>query len=274
MARYIPKEFKDNPNVSQESLLKELFTLLAGLFGIILGVYIILGLMVDAAVSRMPEKVERDLNKLFTNRYKKEQTKDEEKVQKLLDTLVKELPASDRNYSVYIIDNPDFNAFAVPGGNIIILSGLFKQLDSEDELSFVFAHELGHFAHQDHLKALGRGLVLLVISSTLLGDNSSTSNFLKNSLTNTEMKFSQKQETNADLFAIDLLNKKYGHVGGAVKFMDKLEQKEKIPPFFYFFTTHPHPKKRIKVINEKIKKEKYLIKDTRPLEGFFKGFHS
>jgi predicted Zn-dependent protease len=81
-----------------------------------------------------------------------------------------------------------------------------------------------------------------------------------------EMKFSQKQEKDADLFALNLLYQKYNHVSGAIEFLEKIEGKRKVPKFFYFFATHPHPKNRIKVLKEKIAKENYPANEAIPLD--------
>lgn len=55
--------------------------------------------------------------------------------------------ASDRNDLIYrftVLDSPEVNAFALPGGYIYINRGLLAYLDSEAELAAVLAHEIGH----------------------------------------------------------------------------------------------------------------------------------
>ena len=44
------------------------------------------------------------------------------------------------------------NAVALPGGNIVVFAGLLKEIKSENELAMILGHELGHFAHRDHLR--------------------------------------------------------------------------------------------------------------------------
>jgi Zn-dependent protease with chaperone function len=147
----------------------------------------------------------------------------------------------------------------LPGNNIIITTALIEGLESENELAFVLAHELGHFANRDHLRGLGRGLVLLTISTILFGADSSVSQVLENSLQNVEMKFSQNQEKKADLFALRLLNERYGHVGGAIDFFEKLKKKEKGGRFLYFFATHPHSLERIRYLKQEIAARGYWV---------------
>ena len=271
--RYTPKELKDNPNVSSTSPVKELFTLLAGILVIILTIYIVLGFMVNIIAPRLPEKIEQDLGKLYTRIYRDKKTEPalEKEIQNLLNNLVAEMPPSKKAYKVHLIEDAYVNAVALPGDNIVIFSGLLKEIESENELSFVLAHELGHFTHRDHLKAMGRQLVLFVFSSLLLGQDSHVSNFLANSLTKVEMRFSQTQEKNADLFALELLNETYGHIGGIIEFIERIRDKEKLPQFTYLFATHPHPEIRIGMVYEKMQQEGYLIKETIPLVNAFKN---
>ena len=75
-------------------------------------------------------------------------------------------PISNRPFHVYVTEVDDINAIALPGSNIIVFSGLLQNIQSENELVMVLGHELGHYAHKDHLRGLGRGLgISLVITS-------------------------------------------------------------------------------------------------------------
>ena len=47
-------------------------------------------------------------------------------------------------YRFTILDSPDINAFALPGGYIYINRGLMSYLSSEEELAAVLGHEIGH----------------------------------------------------------------------------------------------------------------------------------
>jgi predicted Zn-dependent protease len=51
---------------------------------------------------------------------------------------------SNLNYQFTVLDSPDVNAFALPGGYIYITRGLMAYLNSESELAAVLGHEVGH----------------------------------------------------------------------------------------------------------------------------------
>jgi len=271
--QYRAKEIKNNPNISPKSPLKELFSLLLSLLLIVLVIYIVLGFAVDIIAPRMPLRIENRLGKFYEGMYaKREINQDAETyLQELLNSFNQHIDTK-RQFQVFIVENKMFNALALPGGKILVFSGLLKEIKNENELAFVLAHELGHFYNKDHLRALGRNIVFFVISSVFFGQDNTLQDFLGNSLANTEMKFSQAQEQAADMFALNLLYKKYNHVGGAVSFFDFMKEKEKIPKFFYFFSSHPHPKNRIKALNEKIQKNSYPVGECLLLNSSMASF--
>ncbi len=59
-----------------------------------------------------------------------------------------------------VIDSDDINAFAAPGGYILVTKGLYKKLHNEAELAGVLAHEIGHVIKQHHLKILKQGQLI------------------------------------------------------------------------------------------------------------------
>ena len=52
--------------------------------------------------------------------------------------------AKNLNYRFEIVDSPDFNAFALPGGFVYVHRGLLERVNSTDELASVLGHEIGH----------------------------------------------------------------------------------------------------------------------------------
>jgi len=53
-----------------------------------------------------------------------------------------------------VLDAPQVNAFAVPGGTIFVTRGLLQRMQSESELAGVLAHEIAHVLQKHHLKAI------------------------------------------------------------------------------------------------------------------------
>jgi predicted Zn-dependent protease len=72
--------------------------------------------------------------------------------------LVAALSASPYRFHFDIVDQGEPNAFASPGGYVYVSRGLLAQLNSEDELAGVLAHEISHVTQRHHAKQVGRSV--------------------------------------------------------------------------------------------------------------------
>ena len=78
-----------------------------------------------------------------------------------------------------VLEAPQLNAFATPGGHIFITRGLFERMRSEAELAGVLAHEIAHVLKKHHLKAIQKGAQLELAGtavSTLARQDRNTAN--------------------------------------------------------------------------------------------------
>lgn len=258
-----------NPDVSNRQLL-----ILAGIFGsFIIGMIVIFWLLLNSLINLIPPEFEQQLGILIVPFYEEKAlpSPTQDTLNQLLDRLETNLDSSQvqthkRNYEIFYLPEPTVNAIAIPGDKIIIYEGLLKEMDSENELMMVLGHELGHFDHRDHLRSLGRSLLFKIILNYLFGDFSSVSTIVEN-LGNAQ--FSQTQETKADEFGLNLLNKTYGQVAGATDFFVKLSAKEN--QNWSFFNTHPSPQKRVQQLEKLIKKQGYSMGKKSPLPQELEG---
>jgi len=81
-----------------------------------------------------------------------------------------------------VLDAPQLNAFAVPGGTIFITRGLLERMQSEAELAGVLGHEIVHVVKKHHLKAIQKGAM-----SALAGDALSIAVQNKNAAANEKL---------------------------------------------------------------------------------------
>ena len=271
--KYTARLPKNNVNVTPASPLKDFFVLLSAAVGIIVGIYLFLGLAVDFIVPRLSPEIEQKLGGAFLNSMAAPSASPEKTktVQILLDKLLEQSTELPYKLTVHLHDSPVVNAVALPGGNIIVFSGLLEKMGSENELAFVLAHEIGHYANRDHLRGLGRALVFMLISSTLFGPDSSIGNLLVQSLNITEMGFSRSQESHADEFALEVLNRCYGHVGGAADFFKKLSSGKKAHRMKHYFSTHPENLKRIAHLISYSRSKGFTEKSLRKLSSTITG---
>lgn len=157
-----------------------------------------------------------------------------------------------------VFEDSQLNAFAFPGGWILVSRGLSDKVKTETGLAFVLGHELGHFFYRDHLRGLGRGMGMALLGS-LLGF-SDTSYFAPKIIeTLVARSHSREQESRADAFALKLLAQVYPDLSGAEEFFKvALEEANPVSKNWpTLFSTHPHPEERrteiLRLIREKTK---------------------
>lgn len=62
----------------------------------------------------------------------------------------------DLKWTFGVLDDPGYNAFAAPGGYIVVTKGLVDRVADEAELAGILAHEITHVTSRHHLKAMNK----------------------------------------------------------------------------------------------------------------------
>ena len=71
---------------------------------------------------------------------------------------------------LFVLDHPMVNAFALPGGNIVLFRGLLQEAGSAEEVAGVLGHEIGHVANRDPTRMALRSAGSIGVLGLLLGD--------------------------------------------------------------------------------------------------------
>ncbi len=105
---------------------------------------------------------------------------------------------------VIVVDSPVINAVTLPGGAVVVYTGLIRRMESAEEMAAVVAHELGHVANRDPLTLLTRQIGLSVLANILTGGQGET--VAQNALqTLVNMHYTREAEDRADAFALEIL---------------------------------------------------------------------
>ena len=168
-----------------------------------------------------------------------------------------EMPETFGGYHFLALDSEDINAFAAPGGLIVVTRGLLRCCRNEDALAAVLAHEIGHVQCRHGIKAINTsrwtGAVTTVATEAgkSLGgkDLAEATRALEGSVSDiaqTMMNsgYGRAAERQADLAAVAIL-RNTGYNPAAL--IDMLQvMKAKLKPGGHDFTkTHPDPQERI-----------------------------
>nr|WP_319397221.1 M48 family metallopeptidase [uncultured Desulfobacter sp.] len=264
---YKPVLPRTNNNISSDSPVKEALVLLSGVVAFFLIAYGVLGIFVDWAVTRISPEMEA---KIFSRLQipSKMLPDGNQPGQALIQQLTDELrQCCDVEYpvKVLIVPSDTANAVALAGGTIVVFSGIFDKVRSQNGIAFVMAHELGHFKQRDHLRGMGRGIVLTALSALLTGSGSNITQLAAPGVHLTQARYSRQREAMADARALDTLVCHYGHAGGATEFFKAMEAEHDPGRFNAYFSSHPEGEARIAALEKKIEDRHFDIRDVEPL---------
>ena len=245
--RFVAKQPKEGINVSDTHPLVEAGVLIAGLSAIFVIIALVLIFMVELALYFVSTE---DEARLFSDWLPMDLitvAPDDEKlyqIQLLVDRLSQHWPDSLYEFRVEIDDSEVANAIALPGGLIVVTEGLLDQVESENELAFVLSHELGHFKNRDHLRALGRGIVLSMFFAVVTGNDVTGIGLTAADVT---LKgFSRRQETAADEFGLYVVNEEFGHVDESWRLFERWNIDDgSLITLVTYLSTHPKTEDRI-----------------------------
>jgi predicted Zn-dependent protease len=230
----------------QRSILRDLLILL-GVFGLIWLIFSLFSYPVHPRLLSVEK--EKKLGDTYVDLILKnpafrefENGKVDSAVQEIARRLEKGLDHSDFSYRFVIFDHEMINAFSLPGGNILLSTGLIGFCESPEELASVMAHEMGHVEKRHVLSRLIKELGIEILTSAdpyVIGE---VTGML------TSAGFDRKQEEEADRFAAGLLERASIEPRTLATLFRRLDQESdnKLLEQFEMFSTHPSFRSRIR----------------------------
>lgn len=156
----------------------------------------------------------------------------------------------------HVADNPAVNAFAIPGGHIVVFTGLIKAAQTPEEVTGVLAHEIQHVVQRHSLKAMVHNVGWRATIAMVTGDW--TGGMLGELATQLGvLKYGRDKEAEADMKGLVLLKKIRVDPNGMVQFFEKLAPsgKRQGDTPIEFLSTHPTTTERMTALREAIKEQ-------------------
>lgn len=178
-------------------------------------------------------------------------------IQDLGSRLASHSDAPDYSYHFFVVDSPQINAFAMPGGYIGVNTGLIEATQSESELGAVLAHEIAHVT-QRHLarrllrdRGSGWRTAALILAGILVGTQdpqagSAATMSAMAGMIQQQLAYSRANESEADRVGMHILHKSRLKPQGMPRFFGRLLQATRYldePPVF--LSSHPLTEQRI-----------------------------
>lgn len=249
---YENPEVPHHVNVARDNPVLELARLAAGLAAVVVLASATLYVSGGWLARRIPFAVERDWvgDNVVGLVVSPVTSPDAEAVERYLQRLVDDLSArmalpSGMTIRTHYADLDVPNAFATLGGHIVVTTGLYRRMPSENALAMVIAHEIAHVRARDPISALGGGASLALVLALLSGNGDSLTPHLAQVV---QLGYSRGAEARADDLAIEALRALYGHAGGAASVFETLAAEKpdatwQVAPSL--LSTHPTDAERI-----------------------------
>jgi predicted Zn-dependent protease len=183
-------------------------------------------------------------------------------IQQIVSTLTAPLPRQPYRLRVIVVNEPGLNAFALPGGTIVVLRRLLEKTDTPEELAGVLAHELQHVLKRHTTRAVLQQASSAGLIAAVTGDASGAMAFGLNSARIVgELRYSRQNEEEADVEGMKMILEAGIDPAGMIRFYERLEKEGPgLPDALGFLSTHPATKDRIEELRAIARKSK-----TRPV---------
>ena len=176
-----------------------------------------------------------------------------------------------RDFNFFVIQHPSINAFALPGGNIGVHSGLLLAAQNESELASVLGHEIAHVT-QDHIARMiaaqsqsywpslaALGIALLAARSNPQVANAAIASTQALSIQN-QLNYTRDYEREADRIGFEMLTKSKFDPRGMSSFFGKLQRTNRLYDTSApaYLRTHPLTSERIADMESRTESTPYL----------------
>lgn len=160
---------------------------------------------------------------------------------------------SDYPVKLYVVEEEVINAFALPGGNIVIYAGLLNKLNAYEQLAALIGHELTHVNNRHSLKTITDQISTSISLSMIFGDLSGLEGFVLDQVQSlNQLSYSRSLEEESDLTALKLMYQNGINQDGMLGLLEILKENEGSEIALGFLNSHPLTEERVQYVNDNL----------------------
>lgn len=238
-------------------------TVLLVIAGLVAGIIAARDPMVEAVTDRIPPEWEVTLGQTVFDQLKQQKVPLEDaalerQLAALTGPLLKGIGQQPYEFHFHIVEDDTINAFALPGGHVVIHSELILKAKSAEEVAGVLAHEIAHVTKRHSVRNMVKSSGTYLVFRALLGDVSDlVGTVAQNARYLLEQKYSRDFEREADDTGWSYLIAADVNPRGMISFFETLAAESKAmeaaAETLAFMSTHPATSERINRLEEKAK---------------------
>lgn len=222
------------------------------LVAILIAVYLFLvPWMAERAAAKLPTATEREIGDALYSAMQAGMQEDTAASRKLNQFFAAMHVPTDYSIRIAVIQDPTVNAFALPGGQIVVYTGLLNQLSSYPELAALLSHEFIHVNNRHATKSIFRKMGSKIFISLLFGRMGSIAGIVANHADDLKsLTYSRSLETESDTAGLRLLQERKIDPGGFIRLFRRLQASAPVSGTPEMLSSHPDTEKRIELIKE------------------------
>lgn len=204
------------------------------------------------AAARVPVSWEEQLGESVVRQFAPEKQRCAEpsrsrRIEQIMQALAATLPKPSYTFRVIVVENPMLNAFAAPGGYIVIFTGLLDRTRTAEELAGVLAHEAQHILERHSTRMVLEHASTGILLAALTGDLSGSATYgIEAARVMGALRYSRAHEEEADSGGLKMLLAAGLDPSGMVSFFETMKQAAgDNPKVLSYLSTHPSTENRI-----------------------------
>lgn len=237
-------------------------------------VWLLLVQLADVLIYAVPQKSEVKLGELLTKQvFLQQQLKVDSLATKLTNEFYAQVNvATTYKIKVLVVEGNTMNAFALPGGNMVVYKGLLTKINSPEALVALLGHETGHIQQRHALKAILKSSSFYLFLSIILGDMNGA--LLSQIADLHDLSYSRDNETASDQFAFTMLKNNSMNPKGMIELLQLLKTQDHADAIPGVLLTHPKLEDRIENMKNEMAKDVYQVKINTALTRSFAAIKS
>ncbi|MCX7411053.1 MAG: M48 family metallopeptidase [Planctomycetales bacterium] len=221
----------------------------------LIGGYYALIAVAKASIVAVPVSVDTKIGKLALESLELEGTRVTDKVvvdavQEMVSRLEPHSELKGLTFEVRVMDSPEVNAFCLPGGKMVVYTGLLKKAKTAEQVAGVLSHEMAHAIKRHGLQRITESLGIVVAIELMIGDVGGLVAIgveLGKSAALTS--YSRELETEADIVGVQLLHAAAIDPLELAGFFEMLKDEgDDLPAAMRWLSTHPEHEARIATV--------------------------
>lgn len=213
--------------------------------------------LADRAAQKVSPETEREIGDAMVGGYIESFKKDSAKTRLAQEFFEKLNFGGPYKFEITVVREPEMNAFAAPGGRIVVFDSILNMMDRPEELAALFGHEASHVLLRHTTRSVFRELGNSMAVALVFGDFGGVAGLAaEHAQSLSGLAYSRELEIEADENGLKLISAAGVPPSGIVSLLEKMQhniQKSGISEGKSFFNTHPSTAERINLMQEKVK---------------------